>query len=181
MNTCTDRGGRCLLRMTRRQGPKPRVQSVTCVEDDDRLLSASMVSLELKTWIPKSVCLTQRTNMSNPDTSSVLAQQEKEFAKEMDNLSLGQAGTSAGGEVVKKYDKSSFFDEISCDILDRAQGVCVSDTSSSVTAGSGRYVFQLGLRRSVPEVDGIHGGVIRKIAANVDALACGHDSLVMVT
>lgn len=39
----------------------------------------------------------------------------------MGGLNLGQASAPAAGEV-KKYDKSSFFDEISCDVLDRAQG-----------------------------------------------------------
>lgn len=55
--------------------------------------------------------------------------QEKELAKEMDGLSMGaQVSSSAAGGVggasdgVKKYNKSSFFDEISCDVLDRAAG-----------------------------------------------------------
>ena len=54
--------------------------------------------------------------------------QEKELAKEMDGLSLAQASSSAAGgaagatDGVKKYNKSSFFDEISCDVLDRAAG-----------------------------------------------------------
>lgn len=55
--------------------------------------------------------------------------QEKELAKEMGGLSV-EASTStassggAGGATdgVKKYNKSSFFDEISCDVLDRAAG-----------------------------------------------------------
>ncbi|CAM9367634.1 unnamed protein product [Choristocarpus tenellus] len=51
---------------------------------------------------------------------------EKELAKEMGSLTLEQgagAGSSAvGGIEAKKYNKSSFFDEISCDVLDRAQG-----------------------------------------------------------
>lgn len=56
--------------------------------------------------------------------------QEKELAKEMDGLNIvahtsssaaGGAGGAADG--VKKYNKSSFFDEISCDVLDRAAGV----------------------------------------------------------
>lgn len=55
-----------------------------------------------------------------------LALQEKELAKEMDGLNLTQsanAGAGAGAaDGVKKYNKSSFFDEISCDVLDRAQG-----------------------------------------------------------
>lgn len=57
--------------------------------------------------------------------------QEKELAKEMDDLSMGtQASSSAVGgaggatDGVKKYNKSSFFDEISCDVLDRAAGAC---------------------------------------------------------
>lgn len=41
----------------------------------------------------------------------------------MDGLNLAQASTPAGGDAVKKYNKSSFFDEISCDVLDRAQGM----------------------------------------------------------
>lgn len=59
---------------------------------------------------------------------SSLAPQEKELAKEMDGLNLTQntaaAGAGGAGAVdgVKKYNKSSFFDEISCDVLDRAQG-----------------------------------------------------------
>lgn len=114
-----------------------------------------------------NVCCTLGTYRRNPDASSVVAQQEKEFAKEMDNLSLGQAGTSAGGEVVKKYDKSSFFDEISCDILDRAQGGSVPDTSSGVTPESGRYMFHLRFR---PKVDGTHGGV--KIMADRSECRC---------
>lgn len=47
----------------------------------------------------------------------------------MDGLSMGaQASSSAVGGVggatdgVKKYNKSSFFDEISCDVLDKAAG-----------------------------------------------------------
>ena len=55
--------------------------------------------------------------------------QEKELAKEMDSLSMGaQASSSAVGgaggatDGVKKYNKSSFFDEISCDVLDKAAG-----------------------------------------------------------
>lgn len=43
----------------------------------------------------------------------------------MDGLNLTQktAAAGAGGvDGVKKYNKSSFFDEISCDVLDRAQG-----------------------------------------------------------
>lgn len=53
--------------------------------------------------------------------------QEKEMAKEMNVLSLVQgSGTAESGldasEGVKKYSKSSFFDEISCDVLDRAKG-----------------------------------------------------------
>lgn len=54
-----------------------------------------------------------------------LAPQEKELAKEMGGLNLTQktAATGAGGvDGVKKYNKSSFFDEISCDVLDRAEG-----------------------------------------------------------
>ncbi|CAM9489771.1 unnamed protein product [Scytosiphon promiscuus] len=54
---------------------------------------------------------------------------EKELAKEMDGLSLGAqtsrsspAAGSTGADAVKKYNKSSFFDEISCDVLDRAAG-----------------------------------------------------------
>lgn len=56
--------------------------------------------------------------------------QEKELAKEMDGLKIvahasGSAAGGAGGvaDGVKKYNKSSFFDEISCDVLDRAAGV----------------------------------------------------------
>lgn len=68
--------------------------------------------------------------------------QEKELAKEMDGLSMGaQASSStvggAGGATdgVKKYNKSSFFDEISCDVLDRAAGVeGVDSTRSCETA-----------------------------------------------
>lgn len=43
----------------------------------------------------------------------------------MDGLNLIQKTATAGGggvDGVKKYNKSSFFDEISCDVLDRAQG-----------------------------------------------------------
>ncbi len=46
----------------------------------------------------------------------------------MDGLSLAQGSGSASGgaagatDGVKKYNKSSFFDEISCDVLDRAAG-----------------------------------------------------------
>lgn len=55
--------------------------------------------------------------------------QEKELAKELDGLSLAaqtsQSTAATGGtgsDGVKKYNKSSFFDEISCDVLDRAAG-----------------------------------------------------------
>lgn len=47
----------------------------------------------------------------------------------MDGLSLAQGSSSASGgaagatDGVKKYNKSSFFDEISCDVLDRAAGI----------------------------------------------------------
>lgn len=53
-----------------------------------------------------------------------MTEQEKEFAKEMGGLGVGQdsAPSSGTSEGVKKYNKSSFFDEISCDVLDRAQG-----------------------------------------------------------
>lgn len=43
----------------------------------------------------------------------------------MGGLSLGKESASSGTPAVdgvKKYNKSSFFDEISCDVLDRAQG-----------------------------------------------------------
>lgn len=55
--------------------------------------------------------------------------QEKELAKEMTGLNIvAQTSSSAAGgaggtaDGVKKYNKSSFFDEISCDVLDRAAG-----------------------------------------------------------
>lgn len=55
--------------------------------------------------------------------------QEKELAKEMGGLSVEASNSTAssggaGGATdgVKKYNKSSFFDEISCDVLDRAAG-----------------------------------------------------------
>ncbi|CAN0219807.1 unnamed protein product [Discosporangium mesarthrocarpum] len=50
---------------------------------------------------------------------------KEELAKEMGSLMLDQGagpGSTEGGGEVKKYSKSSFFDEISCDMLDRAQG-----------------------------------------------------------
>ncbi|CBN73862.1 Novel Sm-like protein with long N-and C-terminal domains [Ectocarpus siliculosus] len=54
---------------------------------------------------------------------------EKELAKEMGGLSVEASNSTAssggaGGatDSVKKYNKSSFFDEISCDVLDRAAG-----------------------------------------------------------
>ncbi|CAN0393796.1 unnamed protein product [Ectocarpus sp. 12 AP-2014] len=54
---------------------------------------------------------------------------EKELAKEMGGLSVEASNSTAssggaGGATdgVKKYNKSSFFDEISCDVLDRAAG-----------------------------------------------------------
>lgn len=48
----------------------------------------------------------------------------------MDGLNVAQTSSSAtaasamgaASDSVKKYNKSSFFDEISCDVLDRAQG-----------------------------------------------------------
>lgn len=44
----------------------------------------------------------------------------------MDGLNLTQTANAGAGagvvDGVKKYNKSSFFDEISCDVLDRAQG-----------------------------------------------------------
>lgn len=44
----------------------------------------------------------------------------------MDGLNLTKMASSApagdGADGVKTYNKSSFFDEISCDVLDRAQG-----------------------------------------------------------
>lgn len=60
---------------------------------------------------------------------AALSLQEKELAKEMDGLNIvAQTSSSAAGgaggaaDGVKKYNKSSFFDEISCDVLDRAAG-----------------------------------------------------------
>lgn len=72
---------------------------------------------------------------SSPLTSCYVLQ-EKELAKEMDSLSMGaQASSSAVGgsggatDGVKKYNKSSFFDEISNDVLDRAAGAERLDSS----------------------------------------------------
>ena len=56
--------------------------------------------------------------------------QEKELEKEMRGLGLGgqsasaaaEGGDGGGGGEVKKYSNCSFFDNISCDVLDRAQG-----------------------------------------------------------
>lgn len=63
--------------------------------------------------------------MHNVVTCASLGVQEKELAKEMGGLGLGDgegqsSSVAAGG--AKKYSKSSFFDNISCDVLDRAQG-----------------------------------------------------------
>lgn len=67
--------------------------------------------------------------------------QEKELAKEMGGLSMGaQASSSAVGgaggatDGVKKYNKSSFFDEISNDVLDRAAGAGEVDSTCSCEA-----------------------------------------------
>lgn len=95
------------------------------------LSSLCFGSWSLVTYLPESLVSEAVDSCCDVQLLAVPSQ-EKELAKEMDGLSLAQGSSSASGgaagatDGVKKYNKSSFFDEISCDVLDRAAGTLQS-------------------------------------------------------
>jgi len=102
------------------------------------LSSLCFGSWSLVTYLPESLVSEAVDSCCDVQLLAVPSQ-EKELAKEMDGLSLAQGSSSASGgaagatDGVKKYNKSSFFDEISCDVLDRAAGTLQSLTHAFVS------------------------------------------------